>query len=137
MQKFTNVLKMYNERGLFQAITAMFDTSAGEEKTVRIHSHDSPLFHAIEKRLARARLIRSANPASSISEEFGECLIPFTNAMTGCHEYLAANKPTKSKHYAVYLTYYDTVETSNSFCLTIKSLSTGNTILISVITGVH
>jgi hypothetical protein len=131
-----NALKTYSDKGLFAAIGTIIGLDKAQELTIRITSPDSSLFHAVEKRLARTRLIRSANPSSLISEEFSECLIGFTAAMSACYEYLA-NRSSKAKHFTVYLTYFGSIESSPAYILTIKSTATGNAVLTSLINGVY
>jgi hypothetical protein len=135
MSKLVHALKTYNERGIFSALIALLGGTGVDEKTIQITSPESSLFHTIEKRLARTRLVRSANPTSSVAEEFSECLVGFTAALSGCHEYLSHK--TKSKHFVVQLTYFGAVETSPMYSLTIRSVATGNPVLTSVISGIY
>jgi hypothetical protein len=135
MSKLACALETYNKRGLFSALIVFLGGNGVDEKMIQITSPDSSLFHTIEKRLARTRLVRSANPTSAISEEFSECLIGFTAALTGCHEYLSHK--TKSKHFIVQLTYFGAIETTSTYVLTIRSVASGSPVLISVINGVY
>jgi hypothetical protein len=132
-----NALKVYNSVGLIGALGALIGFGKMPENTLRIVSSDSSLFHTVEKRLARTRLVRSANPGSRESEEFSELLITFMGSIAACHEYLSSNKTSKTKHFAVYLTYFGTIETSPAYALTIKNIITGTAILTSTISGIY
>lgn len=132
-----NALKAYNNVGLIGAVSTLVGLGKTPETTVRINSADSSLFHTVEKRLARTRLVRSANPTSQASEEFCENLIPFMAAISACHEYLANKTTTKTKHFSVHLTYFGAIDSSPTYILTILNVTTGNPVMTSTITGIY
>lgn len=135
-ENIVHVLKTYNEEGLFKAIFAAFGWDQvlikNTEKSVRINSGDANIFNMLERRLARAKLMRSVNTFGNKASEFNEQLVGFTTAMSAAYDYVM-NKNIKHKHYAVYLTYTGELDSSPSYTITIRSISSGDVMMMSAI----
>lgn len=131
-----NALKAYNQNGLLSALTALVSFGSLSEETVKVTNADSALFHIVERRLARTRLLRAASMNTTLTDEFNEQVIGFTSAMSACYEYLN-DKTRKTRRYTVELKYFGKLETSPAYIFTIRNISTGDVTLTSIINGLY
>lgn len=136
-ETLSKVLKSYNQDGIFAAASTLFglDSKFGQnEVTVRLTAGDANMFSLIDRRLARTQLALSAKSSSSRVAEFNEHLIGFTMALEAAHKHVL-NKTQKSRHYAVYLTYDGTPESTPFFRISVKHIATEQETLSSLIQG--